>query len=357
MVFRLVTVLTCAVAFSLGCQAGENEPAAAASVESAETTPAGTPSGSGDSSVVARIGDEAVTLEELDTWIKDDLYDRETSGGNPSKAYELRSDALRRMITTRVVEGEAARRNTTSEAMIMGDVAAMGEVSDAEVEAFYNEQGSQVGTQTLEELSPRIRNYLQQLRGQQAVEKMIDDAGVVFLLEQPRVDVAAIGPSKGPADARVTIIEFSDFECPFCSRALPVLEEVMALYPDDVRLVYRHLPLERIHARARPAAEASLCADEQGKFWAYHDLLFANARALSDDDLKKYAEDSELDVAAWSQCMEDDRTNARIDADLEAGQAVGVTGTPAFIVNGVIISGARPLPDFVELIDAELAGG
>ena len=136
-----------------------------------------------------------------------------------------------------------------------------------------------------------------------------------------------------------------------------MLKEIVARYPDDVRIVYRHLPLERIHKRARPAAEASFCADEQGKFWDYHDVLFANAKALSDEDLKQYAQDLDLDVAAWSQCLEEGTTSARVDADLEAGQAVGITGTPAFVVNGFLLSGSRPLQEFVEVIDAELAGG
>lgn len=357
MLIRLVTVSAFVVASITGCQAGDADSPEAAPVESAATTATEPAPETTDSSVVARIGDTAVTLEELDSWIKDELFDRETANGNPSKAYDVRSEALRRMVTMRVVEGEAARRNTTGEAMVMGEIAAKGEVSDAEVEAFYNEQGDQVGTQTLEELTPRIRGYLKQLRGQQVVEKLMDDAGVVFLLEQPRVEVAAIGPSKGPADARVTIIEFSDFECPFCSRALPVIQTVLDRYPDDVRLVYRHLPLERIHKRARKAAEASLCADEQGKFWAYHDLLFANSRAMSDEDLKQYAQDTDLDVAAWSQCLEEGKMSARVDADLAAGQAVGISGTPAFVVNGVLLSGARPVEEFVEVIDTELAGG
>jgi protein-disulfide isomerase len=355
MVIRLVTVSAFVVASILGCQAGDSDSPAAAPVETAATTePAPVTSGS---SVVARIGDTAITLEELDSWIKDDLFDRQTAGGSPPKAYEIRSEAMRRMIKMRVIEGEAARRNTTSDEMMKSEIAARGEVSDAEVEKFYNEQEDDVGEQTLEDLTPRIRTYLEQLRGQQVVEKMLDDAGVVYLLEPPRVEVAAIGPSKGPADARVTIVEFSDFECPFCSRALPVIEEVMALYPDDVRLVYRHLPLERIHARARPAAEASLCADDQGKFWAYHDLLFANAKALSDEDLKQYAQDVDLDVAAWSECLAEGMTRARVDADLAAGQAVGISGTPAFVVNGVVLFGARPVAEFAEAIDAVLAGG
>jgi protein-disulfide isomerase len=240
--------------------------------------------------------------------------------------------------------------------MVEAEIAAMGEITDAEVEAFYEEQSDQMGGMTLEQVAPRIRDYLEKRRGQEVVEKMVEDAGVEILLERPRVDIAADGPSKGPADAPVTIIEFSDFQCPFCSRALPVLEEVMNRYPDDVRLVYRHLPLDRIHPRARAAAEASLCAEEQGQFWAYHDLLFANSKSLADDDLMQYAGDVGLDVDAWKQCMDEGRTKAKIEADLADGRSVGITGTPAFVINGVMITGARPVEDFVAIIDEELAG-
>jgi protein-disulfide isomerase len=138
---------------------------------------------------------------------------------------------------------------------------------------------------------------------------------------------------------------------------VPVLEEVMQRYPKDVRIVYRHLPLERIHPRARAAAEASACAQDQGKFWEYHDIVFANNRTLAHEDLRKFAQDSNLDVAAWDQCMAEQKFAAQVDADLEAGQAIGITGTPAFIINGRILTGARPIEEFVTVIESELERG
>jgi protein-disulfide isomerase len=327
---RVLAPLACVLVFTLGCQAKEKD------------------------TIVARFGDETVTLTELDAWIKDDLFTRQTSGSNPAKLYDLRNQSLDQLITQRILSAEAARRNLAEEELIDAEVAAMGEISDEEVARFYEERSDQMGGQSLEEVAPRIRDYLKRLRAQEVVEKIMNDVGVDLLLERPRVDVAADGPSKGPANASVTIIEFSDFQCPFCSRVLPVIEEVMARYPDEVRFVYRHLPLDRIHERARIAAEASLCAHDQDQFWAYHDLLFANTGALGDENLKRFAEELNLDVAAWEQCMAERRFAEKIDADIEAASSIGITGTPAFTINGTMLSGAKPVEEFVSVIESEL---
>jgi protein-disulfide isomerase len=173
--------------------------------------------------------------------------------------------------------------------------------------------------------------------------------------------VAAEGPSFGPADAPVTIVEFSDFECPYCARAGVIAKQIQARYPTQVRFVYRHLPLERIHPHARGAAEASACADAQGRFWDFHDKLFANQRALSPADLQRYAGELKLDQAAFDQCVKERKFQAQVDRDLAAaaeaagGAGKGGLGTPSFFVNGILLSGAKPIGDFYRLIDAELA--
>jgi protein-disulfide isomerase len=194
-----------------------------------------------------------------------------------------------------------------------------------------------------------------QQRVGQAVAAIYGRSQVEILLEPPRVAVAAVGPAKGPADAPVTIIEFSDFQCPYCKRALPTLSQLLEKYPEKIRVVYRHLPLEGIHPRARPAAAASVCAEDQGRFWDYHDLVFENNRALEDADLESYAGRAGLDVESFKQCIADGRHRERIDADIEAATQAGITGTPAFVVNGIVMRGAKPLDDFAVVIDAELA--
>ena len=161
-----------------------------------------------------------------------------------------------------------------------------------------------------------------------------------MLLEPPRVTVAAEGPSLGPADAPVTIIEFSDFQCPYCGRAASTVKQIHERYPKQVRIVYRNLPLDSIHPNARPAAEAAACADAQGRFWEFHDRLFANQRALAPEDLQRYAKEIGLDMAAFDQCVKDRKSQAKVDGDLAAANEAASNagkrglGTPAFFVNG-----------------------
>jgi protein-disulfide isomerase len=349
MVLRIAAPLASVLILILGCQAPDT--GASGSASSLAAVSAG---GEEAGTVVAQIGDDAITLGALDQWIKDDLFDRQSGDNNPAKLFDMRRPALDELILERVLEAEAARRNTSVDVVIEADIEARGEITDEEVSEFFAENQEQMGDQELEQIAPRIREYLGQVRGQEVAEALVAVAGVSILLDRPRVEIAGDGPSKGPADATVTIVEFSDFQCPFCSRAIPVVTELLERYPQDVRIVYRHLPLDRIHPRARAAAEASLCADAQDQFWPYHDLLFANSRTLGEEDLKRFAGEANLDVPAFEKCMTDGTFKAKVDEDVEAARAAGITGTPAFIVNGVVLSGAKPVEEFVPLIEAEL---
>ena len=355
MAVRFPMPLFCFAFIALACGAQElsNEPANGGAAPRA-TAAESTTSVDGDPTtiVAARFGDETISLAELDAWISEDLFQR--AWDTESDLFELRSESLERMTTQRILEQAAAARNLSTEDYVLAEVDAQGGISDEEVAALYNEQKDNL-TETLEDLTPRIREYLRRKRGAEFVQKLSAEKSVTLLLEQPRIEMAADGPSRGPDDAAVTIIEFSDFQCPYCSRAIPVINEVLERYPDDVRFVYRHLPLDRIHARARPAAEASLCADEQGKFWPFHDQVFANAKTLSDEDLKRFAGEAELDVAAWEQCLAEGRFKQKVQQDMDAALGAGITSTPTFLVNGLLVGGAKSVDRFVTIIDAELA--
>jgi protein-disulfide isomerase len=174
------------------------------------------------------------------------------------------------------------------------------------------------------------------------------------MLDAPRQTVAAAGsPARGPSNAPIELIEFSDFQCPFCLRADPTIRQVLSTYGDRIRFVYRHYPLPN-HPNARPAAEAAACADAQGKFWAYHDRLFANQSKLEPADLKQAAAEVGLDPAKFTACVDTHQTKDKVDADMRAGEEVGVNGTPAFFVNGRLLSGAQPFDVFKRVIDEEL---
>ncbi len=161
--------------------------------------------------------------------------------------------------------------------------------------------------------------------------------------------------AKGPANAPVTIVEYSDFQCPFCGRATPTIEAVTKKYGDKVRLIYKHFPLS-FHPNAQPAAEASECAGEQGKFWQFHDKLFANQETLSADNYKLWAKELGLDLTKFNSCVDTRKYQQKVQTQFSQGSADGVSGTPTFYINGKQIVGAQPQQAFEQIIDAELNG-
>jgi len=169
-------------------------------------------------------------------------------------------------------------------------------------------------------------------------------------------------PAKGPADAKVTVVEFSDFQCPYCARfVLETFPQILSTYGDKVRFVFMNFPLSQIHENAEKAAEASECANEQGAFWQYHDILFANQSALAVDNLKAYAAQLGLDATKFDECLDSGRMASLVQADMEAAtkaaQEAGLDrfGTPAFFINGKHLGGAQPFDVFKQAIDAALA--
>ena len=346
----IAAALAAAVCFSLACQPGGDGGGGAAS-EPASSPSAASPTEGGDE-IAARIEGVAITVAEIDARAREDLFNARAD--SPAKLYELRSQTLAAMLDERTVQVAAEKRGLTPEAMIDAELEAMGPVDDEEARAFFSENEARLGGVSYDEVKGQIIDFLSARRRAEAVDRVRGSANVEILMEPPRIQVAATGPSRGPKDARVTIVEFSDFQCPFCKRVGPTLDAIVERYPEDVRIVHRNFPLGN-HNRAAPAAAAALCAEDQGQFWAYHDLLFENPRALEDQHFAEYAAKLGLDEQAFAACYDEGRYEAQVAQDLADGRAAGVTGTPAFFVNGVLLSGARPKEAFFELIDAELA--
>jgi protein-disulfide isomerase len=211
----------------------------------------------------------------------------------------------------------------------------------------------------LEEVKPQILQQLKQAKLQQARENYLaqlrQQAKVAIYLSPPRVKVG-YDPArvKGNPNAPVTIVEFADFQCPFCGRIEPTLNELLNKYDGKVRLAYRDFPLSPIHPYAQKAAEASRCAGEQGKFGDYHDLLFANQAKLDNPSLLQYARSLKLDEKKFEDCLSSGQYAAAVAKDLEEGKQAGISGTPAFFINGIALSGAVPPQSFTALIDDEL---
>jgi protein-disulfide isomerase len=231
--------------------------------------------------------------------------------------------------------------------------------TDADISEWYQGNPARVQGAPLDQVRAPIRNLLIQQRMQDAREQYLDTLRkkikVTVSLEPVREKVADAGfPSQGPSNAPIVMVEFSDFQCPFCQRAEPTVEQVLKTYGNKIRFVYRHFPLPN-HPNARPAAEAAACAEEQGKFWQYHKELFANSGKLSNDDLKSHAGRAGLDQKRFAECFDSGKLKARVDADIEEAEGAGVSGTPAFFINGRPLDGAQPFSAFKQIIDEELA--
>jgi protein-disulfide isomerase len=311
------------------------------------------------SDVVATVGPTAITLEELDARA---LQEAASSFGNLTLAqavYEARRQMLDEIIGTRLIEGEAAAQGIEVSALVDQEIGAKVVLpTEADVEAWYKANAARLQGAPLEQIRGPIRELLANERHREArrryVEALKAKTPVRVTLDPPRTKVADGGrPARGPADAPVEIVEFSDFQCPFCQRAFATVTKVLDTYGDRVRFVYRHYPLPN-HPDARPAAEASLCAAEQDRFWPYHDRLFANTSALGDADLKAHAAALGLDTAQFNACVDSRKYRDEVQADFEDGEAAGVSGTPAFFINGRLLSGAQPFEAFQRVIDEEL---
>jgi predicted DsbA family dithiol-disulfide isomerase len=312
-----------------------------------------------DAAPAVRIGDQVISVGELDAWIKDQLFEQETRNGDPAKLYEVRAQGADNLIAQRLLEAEAKKLGQSPDSLLETEARKRTSVPDEDVDRFYDEHKASFGDRPAEEVKQQIRDHLERRRAPEAAREYVDSlregANVVVLLERPRTQVAATGPARGPADAPVTIIEFSDYQCPFCRRAEPTVEQVLKDNEGKIRFVYRHFPLDRIHPQARGASEAAACADKQGKFWEYHDALFADDAKLDREGLDKIADRVGLDAKAFKTCVEKHETKDLVDEDVQAGTAAGVTGTPAFFINGIPLRGALPAADFQRVIDEELA--
>ena len=263
------------------------------------------------------------------------------------------------MVEERLLALEATAAGKSAEELLAENVKG-GEVTDADVDAFYAQLQQQrpQGLPAKDAIAAQIRTHLQGQKAQEARETYLDSLRTKYKVEtfltEARTEVAAEGPAKGPATAPVTIVEFSDFECPFCARVVPTLDQVKEKYGDQVRIVFRQYPLD-MHPNAAKAAEASLCADEQGKFWEMHDAMFADQKKLAVADLKATAGTLGLDAAAFGSCLDSGKHAPRVKADMKAGTLAGVSGTPALFVNGRFLNGAVPFETIAEVIDEELA--
>ena len=302
---------------------------------------------------VATVGGDPIYDEELTPTVQGQLLPLRT------QEYEIKKRALDSLIEQKLLEKAAKKNGITTEKLLAQEVDAKAQdPSDAEVEAYYLAQKDRLN-RPLDEIKVQLRQSLKQAKLQQARQDYMKSlrmgSEVVVLLTPPKIQVG-YDPKRlrGNPKAPVMIVEFSDYQCPYCRQVEPVIKDLLTKYGDKVSLSYRDLPLRQIHPQAQIAAEASRCAEEQGKFWEYHDQLFSSSK-LDHDALLDYARTLKLDDKQFDSCLTSEKYKAEIEQDLQDGMHAGITGTPGFFINGVALSGSQPEDSFAKLIDGELA--
>jgi len=276
-----------------------------------------------------------------------------------NQEYQLKSKALDDLIRQKLIEAEANKQGISAQELLEQEVdSKLVDPTDAEVEAFFlgqnraNERFDQVKEQFRATLK-RARLYRQR---QAYADSLRSKMEVAILLRPPSSDVT-YDPSRvrGDSKAPVTIVEFSDFQCPYCKQAATTMNDLLSKYNGRVKLAFRDFPLREIHPQAQIAAEAARCACDQGKFWEFHDALFANQSKLDEAALIAQARVLGLNESSFQSCLTSGKFKAKIEADLQEGSRVGVSGTPGFFINGVFLNGAQPQAEFERIIDNALA--
>ncbi|MGK5089765.1 DsbA family protein [Bdellovibrionota bacterium FG-2] len=309
--------------------------------------------------IVAKIAGEEITEEALIGDDKLDFFDLK------KREYELKMERLNKLVIEKLVGADAKKASLSlddyiNKKIIGSDI----KISDKDFKKFVAEKKipeSQLNPQIRE----RINSYLQTLKKQELVQayvaKMTKGNPVEVYFSKPKMQVkvdAGNAPFFGKADAAVTVVVFSDFQCPFCSRGADTVSDLKKRYGNKIKIAFRHFPLP-MHKEARPAAEASMCVNEQSsdKFWKFHDIVFKNQAKLDAPSLEKYAKDSGADVKKYAECMTAKKYADVVQKDMEYGEKIGVKSTPTFFVNGQLIAGAVPIENFAEIIDEELNPG
>jgi protein-disulfide isomerase len=306
---------------------------------------------------IAEVDDRLIFASDLEKYAGREL------AAQRENLYKLEKQKLDQYITAFLLTEEAKKRSVSVEAVLEQEVnSKVLPVGDDEIEVFYKANRARIGGD-LNKVKKQIRDYLhnQKIEAQKALffKSLRSNAKVVTYLKPPpvfRTEISLAGePFRGSEKAPVTIVKFEDFQCPFCKQIQPTVNALLSRYDGKVRLVHKDLPLESLHPQARQAAEAARCAHEQGKFWEYHDKLYATAPKASADDLQSYAKDVGLNAGSFDRCFASGKYKEVVQRDLNEGAQLGLTGTPTFFINGREISGNQPSEAFEAIIDEELA--
>lgn len=309
------------------------------------------------SGVVAKINGEEITEEQLTAEAQLELMQLK------KQEYDLKMNLLNKLVTDRVLGAEAKKAGLANAEDYIKNKVTKGDIkiSDTEYNKFVKEKNIPESNITAD-IKEKIFNYMKDQKKEEmvqaAVAKLTRGSPVEVYFKKPKSNIqvdAGSSPSTGSDSAKVTIIEFSDFQCPFCSRAAKTVSEIKKKYGNKIKLVFKHFPLP-MHQQAGPASEASMCVFEQNKdkFWKFHDMAFDKQSALDNDSLVKYAKAVGADEKKFKECFDSKKFADAVKADVAYGEKLGVRSTPTFFVNGQLLSGALPVDQFSEVIDEEL---
>lgn len=307
--------------------------------------------------VAASIGGEQILEKDLEAGIESDVYDAEM------KVFEIKFGKLQAMLLEKFMNQDPNKKGLSNDEFLDKYIAKGIKITDAEIEKFIIERKIPKD-QVNPEIRERIKQFLEVESKKLAVDKWIGEktkkTPVEVYLKKPQRPVFDVNvkdaPFKGGSDAKVTIVEYSDFQCPFCSKAALVMGEIEKKYGNKVKIVFKNYPLP-FHSQARLAAEAALCAGEQAPkfFWKMHDAMFADQTKLDNENLISSAKKIGVKEAEFKACLLATKHKAVVDADMAEGQKLGLKSTPTFFINGKLVSGAQPQEVFSEIIDEELA--
>jgi protein-disulfide isomerase len=321
------------------------------------TSPTGAPANVGQP--VGFVNDEPVSQQEAIQAVFTQW--RELQNDSEQRKLQLLWVGFEEVAENRLLQAEAKKRGMPLAELLAKEIEArVKSPTDAEVRALYDANRKQIAV-SLEQATPQLRAELKEERRESLRRVFVDSlrrsADLRYQIPIPALPRYAVdtgnAPSKGLLRAKVTLIEFADFQCPYCASARSMVEALQKQYPEDVRVVFRHDPLTQ-HRDAKAAAQAAFCAFEQDKFWPYHDKLFDNPNALSADYFKRFAKEVGMDVAKLETCLNSDRAIEAVAKDVEAAKRFGVSGTPVIFINGMKLIGLLPLPVMQALIEHEI---
>lgn len=305
--------------------------------------------------LAAKVGDIEISHAELNKGIENELYELE------NKIFETKMGRIKSIVMEKLMKGDPNKKGLTNDEFMDKFIAKGVKVSSSEINAFVKEK--KIPKEQLNpQIKQRIEDYILNEKKRQAVEEWLASktkkSGIEVYVEKPRRPTFNVEVGNAPQTnpkAKATIVEFSDFQCPYCSRAAETINQIKKKYGSKVNVVFKQYPLP-FHSQAKMAANAALCAHEQKPkaFWMMHDKMFADQSALGNDSLIKTAKAIGLKEGDFKKCLESKKFFPQIEKDIEQGKDLNVKSTPTFFVNGKLVTGAQPIEVFSELIDQEL---